>query len=235
MKTFWGCGARKPRRDVVYMLLLVPLLLVGACQVERPLIPNLPTESSTAATGSNSTPIPPEADRPPLLDVPPGFKQTKCFYDVPGSATREELPGEAHQMMPEGRIEQAFTSSEAFIWWVSVIIGYDPATPPGPVRLALLDEDKRVLAEQDIPIANNIGTVYRFTPVPVTPGRIYWTRVTNTTGMTVGIYMHYVPTKSGEHSKPPGTGTTLAYGEVQRDDGERQDSLAGCVAGARPT
>ncbi len=115
-----------------------------------------------------------------------------------------------------------------------MIIGYDPAKSPGPVRLALLDDDRTVLAQHPIPILNNKETVYRFYPVPVTPGKTYWLVVENTAGMTLGIYMHYLPDQNGEHRKPPGTGTTLVYGEVQRDDGERQDSLAGCVAGARP-
>lgn len=98
----------------------------------------------------------------------------------------------------------------------------------------MLNDDRDVLARNPkIPILNNRQTIFRFSPVKVTPGKRYWVSVVNRSGITLGVYMRYTRGVNDEHRKPLDTGATLVYGERNVDDGERPDVLVGCVAGAR--
>jgi hypothetical protein len=98
----------------------------------------------------------------------------------------------------------------------------------------LLDDDLHALARNPkVSILNNKQTIFGFPPVKVTPGKQYRIRVVNRSGITLGIYMRYIPGPNGEHRKPPDTGTTLVYGERNTYDRPRPDVLVGCVAGAQ--
>jgi hypothetical protein len=168
------------------------------------------------------------------MDLPKGYRETKCIYNQEGSEFDRYSPKEAHSIIPDGRIEQEFTAPEPYIWWIDVITGYQPNQKPGPVELALLNEDRDVLARNPkVSILNNRQTIFRFLPVKVTPGKRYWIRLINNSGITLGVYMRYIPGVNGEHRKPPDTGATLVYGERNVDDGEGPDVLVGCAEGAQ--
>jgi hypothetical protein len=177
----------------------------------------------------------PDAPGPntPNTPLPPGFR-TKCIYDADGPSKQ------AHDIKPDGGVEQQFIATEPYIASLNVNIGINSArlskgrVPPGndSVRMDLLGSNKSVVVHNnDITIINNGATTFQFRPVKVQPGKLYWLRLVNKAGIIISPYMLPTP---GPHDKPPGAKRTRVYREVNRDDVERHDAvLVGCVGGAR--